>query len=303
MLNLKGVIPIIPATFTNNGAEIDYEDLGRVIDVVINEGVNGIALFGVGTEFYKLSDDERKKMLEVSIERCSKRVPLIASISRHSTELAVIDAKRAQAAGADAIMVFPPYFMSPSGSAIINHICSIASNIDIPIIIQYTPQVTGVTISLETFLEVGRKRNSTIYIKAESVPPGPLISTLIGESDGKMGVFIGNAGLQIFDSLERGACGFMPGCATASVYVKIYNEYVSGSKEKAFELFNKFVPFVNFTGQAAEMFVKLEKMILVQRGIIKSDYCRQPSYTPDLHCKKMLFKYYDYLKEHFDLRE
>jgi len=280
--------------------DVDYEDLGRIIDVVIDEGVHGIALFGVGTEFYKLSDNEKEQMLEVTIKRCFKRIPVVVSITRHSTELAVKDAKRAQTAGADALMIFPPYFMSPSNKAIINHIHGIANSVDLPIIIQYAPQVTGVTIPVETFLEVGKKSGNQLYIKAESVPSGPMISTLIEESDEKMGIFIGNAGAQLFDALERGACGFMPGCATARVYVKMYNEYTYGSKEKAFELYNKFIPFVNMTGQAAEMFVKLEKMILAQRGIIKSDYCRQPSFNPDMHCKQLLEKYYNYLKEQFD---
>lgn len=300
MTSLKGVIPIIPAPFTPDGEEVDYEDLDKVIDVVINEGVHGIALFGVATEFYKLSDDECKRFLEVAIEKCSKRVPVIASITRHSTELAVKDAMHAQEKGADAIMILPPYFMSPSSKAVINHIFSIANSVELPIIIQYAPQVTGAFIPVETFLEVSRQRKSPLYIKAESVPTGPLISTLIEEANDKIEVFIGNGGAQIFDALERGACGFMPGCAITKVYLSIFNEYMNGEKNKAFDLYNKFIPFINLTGQNAEMFIKLEKMLLVQRGIIKSDYCRQPSNAIDLQYKQLLEKYYGYLKKYFD---
>lgn len=297
---LKGIIPVLPATFNEDGTEVDYDSLGRVVDTVIEEGVHGIALFGIGTEFYKLSDRERERMLTVVVEKNRGRVPVVSSVTRNSTELAVEEAKYAEAAGADAIMVFPPHFITPSKEGLIKHILSVADSVNLPLIIQYTPQYSGFTIPAETFLDIMEKSGREIYVKAEAIPPGPMVTALIEGSKGKLGVFTGNGGIQAYDAMERGAIGFMPGCAMAKLYVQFYNEYVDGSKEKAFEICSSYTPLVLSIVQSAEIFLKFEKMILAQRGIIKSDYCRLPNYIPDTYSLNEFQKHYDTLKRKYD---
>jgi dihydrodipicolinate synthase/N-acetylneuraminate lyase len=296
---LKGIISILSTPFTSDGMEVDYDDLRKIIDLLISEGVHGIALLGVASEFYKISDDERQKMIEVTIEHNAKRVPVVVNITRNSTELAVKDALNAERSGADAIMIVPPYFMPPSNTAIIEHIYAVSERVSLPIMIQYAPQVTGVGIPAETFLEINKHSKGQLYIKAESVPPGNLISTLVDKTEGEMGIFIGNAGLQTFDALTRGASGLMPGSSMTKPYLDIYNEFVTGNKEQAFEMFNAFLPVLNLVAQSAEMFTKFEKIILKRRGIIKSDYCRKPYYTPGAEYESVLDKYNTYMQKRF----
>lgn len=278
---LQGVIPILATPFTNDGLDIDYDDLRSMIDFVIKEGVHGVALLGVASEFYKVSEEERRRMIEVTIEHTAGRVPVIVNITQHASELAVKDARHAEEAGAAAIMLIPPYFMSPSNAAVNHHIQAVAGQTELPMIIQYAPDVTGVGIPLETFLDFSHSRKGPVYIKAESIPPGTLISTLIDKTNGKMGVFIGNSGRQMIDALNRGALGLMPGCSMVNVYVDIYNEFVNGSREQAIAMFNHLLPVINLCSQTAETLIKYEKIILKRRGIIKSDYCRTPAYVPD----------------------
>lgn len=299
MNKLHGVIPILATPFTSDGSEIDYEDLRRMIDFVIGEGVHGVAFPGVASEYYKLSDQERERMIEVMIEQTAGRVPVIVNIIRQSSELAVKDAKWAEAAGADAIMLIPPYFMSPSSADVKHHIQVVAEQTDLPIIIQYAPEVTGAGIPIDTFLEFSRKRQGPVYIKAESIPPGNLIGALIEQTEGKMGVFIGNSGRQMIDTLHRGAQGIMPGCSMVKVYLDIYNEFVSGSREKAIAMFEKLLPIINLCSQSASTLITYEKIILQRLGIIKSAYCRTPAYAPDDGYLYWLDHYSDYMNEHF----
>lgn len=299
---LHGIIPILPAPFTADGSDIDYRSLRRVIDAVIEEGVHGVALLGVASEFYKIADDERSLMIETTVEHTAGRVPVIANITRHSTELAVKDAKHAEAAGADAVMVVPPSFIAPSNAAIVEHIEAVAGAVDLPVIIQYAPNVTGVGIPVETFLEVERRTGGRMYIKAESVPPGPMISAIVEQTGGRMGVFIGNGGVQTYDALERGAVGLMPGAAMLRPYLDIYEAFARGEKDAAFRRFNDLLPILNHTTQSAELFVRFEKAILKARGVIASDVCRKPNAIADAGLMQMLWKYGKYAEERLGIK-
>lgn len=301
MNKLHGVIPILPAPFTEDGAEVDYGDLRAVIDAVIAEGVHGVALLGVASEFYKIGDEERRLMIETTIRHVAGRVPVVVNITRNATELAVKDARHAEAAGADAVMVVPPSFIPPGSAAIVRHLEAVAESVDLPVIIQYAPNVTGVGIPLETFLEIERRRGGEgkLYIKAESTPPGPLVSAIAEGTAGRMGIFVGNGGVQTYDALERGAVGLMPGAAMIAPYLAIYDAFASGDKAEAFRLFNDFLPVLNHTTQAAELFVKFEKMVLKARGILKHDACRRPNAEPDAAMERMLLRYSDYMRERF----
>ena len=298
MTKFEGIFSIVVSPFTSDGKDVDDEDLRRIVDLLISEGVNGLALPGVGSEFYKLSDAERTKMIRTVVEQANKRVPVIANITRNTTALAVKDALEAQAMGVDGVMIVPPWFIPPSNAAIIDHVHAVADSVDLPVIIQYAPNVTGVSIPVETFLDIANQRSEQLYIKAEAVPPGQLVSAILEQAAGKMGVFTGNGCVQMFDLLERGAMGHMPGSSMARPYVDIYQAYVNGKKEKAFDMFNQFLPVLNLVTQSAETFVQFEKTILKARGVIKSDHCREPHASIKGY-KTMLERYDDYMRIHF----
>lgn len=80
-------------------------------------------------------------MMEITIEECRNGgVPSIISITRHSTELAVQAAKEAEAAGADCLMLLPPFFLKPPLAALEHHIRAVGEAVTIPIIVQYAPE-------------------------------------------------------------------------------------------------------------------------------------------------------------------
>jgi len=65
---MHGIIPIMQTPFTVDGADVAYEDFARMCDATIRDGSGGIALFGYGTEFWKLSDAECEQMVSVAVE-------------------------------------------------------------------------------------------------------------------------------------------------------------------------------------------------------------------------------------------
>ena len=299
LTEIKGICPIVAAPFTDNG-EVDYESLDKLVKHLLNGGCHAVTLFGIAGEYYKLSDDEREKMAQVTI-KAAKEVggKTIISVTDHSTEVAVKRAKQFEEMGADCLMLLPPFFLKPGAKYLYEHMKAIANAVDIPIMAQYAPEQTGVTIPPETFCKLEKECPNMIYYKIECKHAGPYVTNLMNLTDGKMKIFVGNAGFQLIECMDRGAIGAMPGCSMYDVYLDIYNHYVDGDREKAIQLHNKLLPMLNHIRQNVEQIISFEKRILKRRGIIASDYCRKPSYDTDEYFDRLFDEFYKEMAENY----
>ena len=299
LTEIKGICPIIAAPFTDNG-EVDYVSLDRLVKHLLNGGCHAVTLFGIAGEYYKLSDDEREKMAQVTI-KAAKEVggKTIISVTDHSTEVAVKRAKQFEEMGADCLMLLPPFFLKPGAKYLYEHMKAIANAVDIPIMAQYAPEQTGVTIPPETFCKLEKECPNMIYYKIECKPAGPYVTNLMNLTDGKMKIFVGNAGFQLIECMDRGAIGAMPGCSMYDVYLDIYNHYVDGDRTAAIQLHNKLLPMLNHIRQNVEQIISFEKRILKRRGIIASAYCRKPSYDTDEYFDRLFDEFYKEMAENY----
>ncbi len=292
MKEIKGIAPIIATTFTENG-EVDYEDLYNLVKHLIEGGCHAVTLFGIAGEYYKLSDEERVEMAKVVVKACKENNGTsIISVTDHATENAVKSAKLFEELGADCLMMLPPFFLKPGAGYLYEHMKAIANAVSIPIMAQYAPEQTGVAIPPETFVKLEKECPNIIYYKIECKPAGPYVSNLMKLTDNRMKIFVGNAGFQLIECMDRGAIGAMPGCSMYDVYLDIYNNYVSSNRDKAIEVHNKLLPMLNHIRQNVEQIISFEKRILKRRGIIKSDYCRKPSYNTDEYFDKLFDEFY-----------
>lgn len=299
LTEIKGICPIVAAPFTDNG-EVDYESLDKLVKHLINGGCHAVTLFGIAGEYYKLSDDEREKMAQVTIKAAKEAGgKTIISVTDHSTEVAVKRAKHFEEMGADCLMLLPPFFLKPGAKYLYEHMRAIANAVEIPIMAQYAPEQTGVAISPETFCKLEKECPNMIYYKIECKPAGPYITNLMNLTDGKMKIFVGNAGFQLIECMDRGAIGAMPGCSMYDVYLDIYNHYADGDRETAIQLHNKLLPMLNHIRQNVEQIISFEKRILQRRGIIASDYCRKPSYDTDEYFDRLFDEFYKGMAEDY----
>ena len=278
---ISGIVPIVAATFTDSGS-LDEDSFQSLVRHLLGTNVSALTLFGLATEFYKLTDNDRAKMQKLLLTETahSDSVAGIISITDHSWEVASQRARDAESQGADALMVLPPYFLSPSEDAIFEHLKRVIGSVKIPVIVQYAPVQTGVRISPDSFLKLREALPNADFIKVETQPPGRYITQLVKRSQGKLKALVGYAGVQMPDVLERGAVGIQPGCSCTEVYVELWQLWQTD--KTAFQtLHNKFLPHINYWMQGIELIVKTEKVILKKRGIIGSDYCRSPFYALD----------------------
>ena len=291
MLELKGICPILAVPFRDNGA-VDEQSLTRLVDFLIGCGVHGITLFGLAGEYYKLTDEERGRIRQILLARAQHKIMRIVSITDHSIEVARVRAQEAEAAGADALMVMPPFFLAPGPDAISYHLREIAKAVQTPVIAQYSPHQTGLSLSPSTFVSLMAECPNLSYVKVDSTPPGPMISKLVAESGGQIKTFVGYAGLQMPDAFARGAVGCMPGGSLSEIYIKIYDHIQRGEEDTALSLHARLLPLINFMMQSLEMSIRTEKTILAWRGIIASDYCRRPRAELDSHDLRYLRRLY-----------
>ena len=300
LTEIKGICPIVASPFTDNG-EVDYESLDKLVKHLLNGGCHAVTLFGIAGEYYKLSDDEREKMAQVTI-KAAKEVggKTIISVTDHSTEVAVKRAKHFEELGADCLMLLPPFFLKPGAKYLYEHMRAIANAVEIPIMAQYAPEQTGVAIPPETFCKLEKECPNMIYYKIECKPAGPYVTNLMNLTDGKMKIFVGNAGFQLIECMDRGAIGAMPGCSMYDVYLDIYNHYADGDRETAIKLHNKLLPMLNHIRQNVEQIISFEKRILKRRGIIASDYCRKPSYDTDEYFDRLFDEFYKEMAEKYE---
>ena len=169
--HLRGMTVIVMTPFDGND-EIDYAGLRQNVESLVSslKGKDAcLVASGSNSEFYALTDEERRKIIQTVVETTNGRLPVIAGTGEAGTKLAVQWSKFAQEAGADGVMVVAPYYHVPSEEGMYAHFARIAEGIDIGVMVYNNPQVTGSWINPKLMARlaeidniVGDKETTTI---------------------------------------------------------------------------------------------------------------------------------------------
>ncbi len=122
------------------------------------------------------------------------------------------------------------------------------------------------------------------------------ISRLLELTKGRVRIFVGNAGFQMIEGLDRGAVGVMPGCSMFDICIAIYKAWQAGIRAEAFRLHNELLAMLDHMRQNVEEIIFYEKRILARRGAIRHDYCRKPSLAPDAHFDRLFDEQFEKIK-------
>ena len=275
MKELHGISSVILAPFTPEG-HVDKDAFVRLVRHLISVGVHGITLFGLMTEFHKLTDAERAELAELYLREIkgSPTYSLI-SVTEHSTDLAVRAARRYEAMGADFLMLLPPHFMNPPVEAIREHIERVLQAVSLPVLIQYAPIETGKIIPVETMADIANRYPNARF-KIEPNPPMDYIRALL-ELAPQAVVMLGYAGLYMLDVLAVGGKGTIPGTAFVEPYLDIHASWMRGDKDRARAIHARLLPYIRRWMTNTEYMISVEKRMLVHRGLLPCDYCRLPA--------------------------
>jgi 4-hydroxy-tetrahydrodipicolinate synthase len=274
---LEGILPAISTVCTEKG-EIDEESQRRLMDFLIEKGVHGIMVMIWGGEFYKYSDDERKRVIEIVIDQANGRVPVVAGTSHTGTWPAVKLSKYAEDAGSDAVIVMPPYFSGGLVEATLRlreHYEAISRAIDIPVVVQESG--IGIPMNPSLFARLAEENDNIKYVKVEGPGAFENISEIKKLAGNKLCVFSGSAGRFLIQELSIGVDGNVPGSAIPEMCVEPYEEFKRGNIESAKSKHDRFRRFYNFCFSHTLSWNHIEKEILKRRGIITSAHVREPS--------------------------
>lgn len=136
----SGVFPAVGTQF-HEDYSLDLPATHKVISNLVADGVDGLVVCGTVGENTTLSSDEKIQILEAALDAAGKRVPVVYGIAELATPAAAQMAKRAQATGADGIMVMPPlsYTCKPHETA--RHFREVARASDTPMMVYNNPPV------------------------------------------------------------------------------------------------------------------------------------------------------------------
>lgn len=274
---LKGIMPAI-ATICHESGEIDEVGQRALVTFCIEKGVHGLVPMVMGGEFYKFSDEERKKVLDVVIDETNGKVPVVAGASHSGTEPAVMHSKYAEDAGADAVIVMPPYFnRAESASSLYAHFEEISTAVDIPIMIQDAEDDIQIHMCSTLISKLADEFDNIKYVKTEGVNSIMKISEVRMLTADKIGLFGGDGGRKMIQEFNMGAIGFIPGAAMSELCVDIFQNLEKANDEKAKEMFDRMLTYLRFSSQYGRSWNKMEKEALRMLGVIDSSYVRQPS--------------------------
>ena len=272
----RGVFTIPCTPFTDTGA-LDVSSLRREIEFCVAAGAHGIVAPVNASEFWTLSDDERRTVAEVVVSTASHRIPVVIGVAGGSTSVAVSFAAHAQEIGADAVIAMPPYVRVAPQNAIYDYYRALSEAIAIPIFIQNHDAPAGTRMSPEYVAKLVKELAHVDYVKEETFPPNHAIEAEIRLCGPKLkGVMGGVAGRYLMDEFRRGACGTMPACEATDVHAQVWNTLEAGDERAARDLFNRLLPLLNFESLIPGVY----KAVLKRRGIISSDYLRSHAGNP-----------------------
>jgi 2-keto-3-deoxy-L-arabinonate dehydratase len=272
----SGVFPIAPTPFFESG-EIDWDGQRRVLDCMIDQGVDGICLLANYSEQFLLSDAERDQLLEHCMSHVAGRVPVIVTTSHFSTRLAAERGKNAATAGASMLMMMPPYHgasLQAEQQGIVEHFAAVAEAAQIPIMVQDAP-LSGVNLSASFLARLVQEIPLVSYFKIEMPGAAAKLRALIEEGgDAIVGPFDGEESITLMADLDAGARGTMPSSLLPDLIKPVVAAHLAGDRDTAAARYARILPLINYENRQCGL--RATKVAMMEGGVIQSDAVRHP---------------------------
>ena len=271
-----GVYPIAPTPFTATG-ELDLDGQRRVLDCMIDQGVDGICVLANYSEQFLLTDDERATLTDLCLSHVAGRVPVIVTCSHFSTRIAAERARSAAEAGAAMLMLMPPYHgtgLRADENGMLQHFARVAEAAPIPIMVQDAP-LSGVNLPVPFLVRLAREIPSVRYFKIEMPGTAVKLRSLI-EAGGEaiVGPFDGEESITLMADLDAGATGTMPSALLPDLIRPVLEHFRSGRRTDAAAAYARILPLINYENRQCGL--RATKAVMAAGGVIRSDAVRHP---------------------------
>lgn len=275
---LNGILPVLPTPFTETGG-VDTAAMPGLVRYAVESGVAGVVFPGFASEVEHLEPQERKDLLEQVVKAAGDDIAVVAGASAETPEQVIAHGQVALDLGITWMMVQPPKSIGSGFGPVSNFFKPIVEALPgMRIILQNAPAPRGSDLSPATILMIVEQFPEIAYVKEETLPAGPAITTILEEKPASLlGVIGGGGARYILDEYERGACAAMPALEIAGEHVALDKAWREGDKDAARDLYIRTLPLL--TLQAVYR-MRLTKYTMMQRGFMNNAVVRAP--TADL---------------------
>jgi 2-keto-3-deoxy-L-arabinonate dehydratase len=275
----RGVFPVVPTTFFDNGA-LDLQSQKRCVDFMIDAGSNGLCILANFSEQFVLSDAEREVLTQTMLEHVAGRVPVIVTTTHFSSKVCAERSRQAQDMGAAMVMVMPPYhgatFRVPEPQI---HAFYQAVSDAIAIMVQDAP-ASGTVLSAAFLARMAQEIEQLCYFKIETAGAASKLRELIrlgGEAI--EGPWDGEEAITLMPDLDAGATGAMTGGGFPDGIRKIVDAYAAGRREEAAQAYQEWLPLINYENRQCGLLAA--KALMKEGGVIACEAPRHP--LPAMH--------------------
>ena len=266
---IKGVGLALITPFNN--FEVDYEALARMVDHVIEGGVDYIVALGSTAETATLSLKERQEVLDFIVERTAERVPIVAGMGSNNTADLVAQLRSFDLSKCVAILSVVPYYNKPSQEGIYRHYMAVAEASPVPVIVYNVPGRTGVNMTAETTLRLAHATDKIVAVKEASGDIEQMQRIIDGKPENFL-VISGDDGITV-ELIKRGGVGVISVAANAfpetfchCIHKAMDGDIESAEKQMA-EQFTEPLTLIFREGNPTSIKVMTEAMGLTRRDV------------------------------------
>jgi 2-keto-3-deoxy-L-arabinonate dehydratase len=275
-VTFEGVRPVLHLPFDDSPEQSIVDDeLARLARTMLAEGADGLVVLGLASEAWTVTEAERDQVVEIAAGACGE-APLVVGLDG-TTAVAEDRARRAARLGAAGLMVLPPRQASGQ-AALVRHFGAVADAAGLPILVQDSPQVTGVPLDVPTLAAMKAANPLVASVKSEIPGAGPKASAI---HDAGLELVAGWGGLNYLEQIGRGAVGCFPGCDLGPAISAIDRDARNGERESAQAMYRRILPYLSLATASLDLLLLTAKRQMRRRGIFSSDALRAPARTLD----------------------
>ncbi len=295
-VSISGVLPVFQTPYREDET-IDEEVLEHEINWLFECGAEGLTLAMV-SEVLRLSDRERDDLAATVCRLAQGRGSVIISVGAESSRLAEERARRAEQAGASALMAIPPVSVAVGEEELRGYFTRILRCVSIPLVVQdasgYVGRPMSIAFQAGLLEEFGPER---VFFKPEASPIGPRLSALRDATGGKARIFEGTGGIALVDSFQRGIVGTMPGADLITALVPLWRALQAGEMEKACRIHEPLSALISLQ-TSLDGFLAVEKHLLCRQGIFRNEIVRGPrAFVLDPETRHEVDRLFDRIQE------
>lgn len=272
-IQIEGIITAVVTPFDET-ENVDEQGFRKIINYLVESGVNGLFPVGSQGEFFALVKEEKKKLIDIAVEEARGRVFVMPNTGAISTRESIELSEYAEKAGADCVSIITPFFISPTQEELYEHFKAICHSVTIPVLCYNNPGRTGgVALTPATLARLAEELPNFAGIKDSS---GDLtqVAEMIRLCPPDFKVIIGRDTL-IYGALTYGAAGAI--AATANVAPKlvvgIYRAFKAGDYDKARQYQGELAPLRMAFGLGSFPVVMKEALTIMG---LPAGRCRRP---------------------------